>query len=264
MKHVTLWLTALVLLALTPMSASAETHVLLCCPGGPGSTADAQPIVDRFLTKLSALAGWDSAKGSYYNNMKACEGEMKASPSVVMVPLDIYLKERAAWKLQPAAVLTNKETSGSYHLVANKGTTLASLAGKTVATALKTDPQFLSRVAFDGKVDVAGFTLSSTRSAFKAIKNVVKGKADAVILDDVQYNSLKGEKWAEGLEAVVSGPSLPGAIVAGVGSTPAKLAASLEQVCKDDQALCKDMRITGFGKVDTAKLTALEGLLKNK
>lgn len=240
---------------------AAEKRVLLCFPGGPGNTADAQPIVDKFLTKLAELAGWDKASGTYFNDMSACKKAFGSAPGpqVMMVPLDVYLASRGQWKLTPVATLKNEEASGRFHLVAKSGTTLADLKGKRVLTGLRASGRFLSKVAFDGKVDVeTHFTLTRKRSGFGAVKRVARGRAEAAILDDNQYRALKDLPFAKDLSAVLSGPELPGAIVAGVGSSPSKLAPALAKVCTSAPALCKDMRITGFGTCDTAKLATLE------
>ncbi len=241
----------------------ADTRVLLCFPGGPGSTADAQPVVDRFLTKLAALAGWSAATGAYYNDMATCRAQMKAAPaSVVIVPLDIYLASHTAWKLTPVSTLKNEETAARYHVVGKAGTTLDSLKGQAVLTGLKEGARFLSKIGFHGKVDVStDFKLERTRSALRAAKNVAKGKAVAAILNDNQLKSCQKTPRFKDLVPLVSGPELPGAIVAGVGSAPPKLAAALKTVCTDDAKLCKDMRIKGFVAVDTKQLVTLQGLL---
>lgn len=246
------------LLVATPAAAESK-RILLCFPGGPGSTADAQPVVDRFLGKIAGLAGWDSATGAYYNDMSACAAEMKkGAADVVIVPLDIYLKERAAWKLAPIATLENKETSGQYHLIAKEGATLASLKGKKLVTGLKCDEAFLGKVAFAGKLSTSDYAFERERSPLRAIKNVAKGQADAAILDDNQKRALEGKPMGEGIVVVVSGPELPGAIVAGAGTVPSGLSDALAKVCQDSADLCNEMRIKGFGKVDAGRLAELE------
>ena len=250
-----------VLTMLVALSASATSaRVLLCFPGGPGSTEQAQPIVDEFLGHLASLTGWDDVNGTYINNMRDCRATMKAHPaSVVMVPLDLFLAERKAWKLTANAALQNEETAGSYHLVALPGTTMESLSGKVVQTGLKASDTFLSRVAFDSKVDVTkSFTLERTRSARKAVKNAVKGKAAAAILNDIQFKALQSSAKYSKLTSLLAGPTLPGAIVANTGEKDDTLHKALLGVCKKHAEACKKMRITGFETVDSEKLSTLE------
>jgi hypothetical protein len=243
---------------------AADTRVVLCFPGGPGSTTDAQPTVDRFLARLDKEMGWKSSKGKYFNSMAACRNAYKdLAPTMVMVPLHVYLSTRAAWKLTPVAILQNKETSGQFHILTKNAACQNCLTGATVSTGLQVSDRFLSKVAFDGKVAVGkSFTVKRTRSPMRAIKLVVNGKAIAVIVDDVVKRSLEGLPLAQGLRAIVTGPQLPGAVVATVGKAPRKLAAVLTGLCKADRALCKEMRITRFGNVDPARLLALEKKLK--
>ena len=255
-------LAILIAISFTAQSASANSaHVLLCFPGGPGSTEQAQPIVDEFLAHLAVLAGWDNVKGTYINNMRECRAAMKTDTpaTVVMVPLDLYLAERESWKLHASASLQNKETAGAYHLVALPGTTLEGLRDQPVQTGLKASDPFLTRVAFDGKVDVkTAFKLERTRSARKAVKNVVKQKTSAAILNDVQFNALQSSPKYSTLVSIVAGPTLPGAIVASVGSKSDTLTTALISVCKKHAEACKKMRITGFSDVDASTLSALE------
>ena len=241
-------------------AALAETRVLLCFPGGPGTTEQAQPVVDQFLSKLAAQAGWDKASGAYYNDMARCAAEIKAGKAdVAMIPLDVYLAQRGAWKLAPVAKLANKETAGQYHIVAKKGATLDSIKGQQLSTGLKASDSFLTRVALESRVDVSkDFKVKRRRSALKSVKDVAKGKAAAALLDDVAQKALDGLPMAKDLVTVLSGPELPGAIVAGVGSTPSKLGEALLSLCTAHRSTCDEMRVKSFKKVDVTRLTELE------
>ena len=121
----------------------------------------------------------------------------------------------------------------------------------------------MSRIAFSGNVDVTrDFQFARVRSAKKAVKSVLKGKAKAALINDVQFKSFKGLPLTKDLLSIHSGPKLPGAIVAGVNRTSAKLSVALKKLCKTDGALCKEMRLTGFGAVDSAQLQSLGDALK--
>ena len=256
---------ACVMLLVTSTANAKTTHLLLCFPGGPGSTEQAQPIVDEFIGHLAALAGLSDVSGTYINNMRNCKAAMKAEAgaSVIMVPLSVYLGERANWKLSAVATLQNKETAGSYHIVAQPGTTLEALKSQVVQSGLKESDGFLSKVAFKGQVDVgSAFTFERTRSARKAVKNVVKGKASAAILNDVQFNALKSSPKYSKLVSILAGPSLPGAIVADVGGSNTSLSAALMRICQEKKDACNKMRITGFTTVDAQQLIGLEKSLK--
>jgi len=244
----------------TPVSAE---RVLLCFPGGPGSTSAAQKTVNKFLSRLAGPAGWKSATGAYYTDVASCESAFKKGADVVMIPLHVYLSRQKSWKLVPAATMKNKEASGQFHVYAPKGTSLASLSGKTVTTSLKAGNRFMARVAFSGKLPLGkGISVNRVRSARRAIKNLLKGKAAAAIIDDVQLKSFKGLPLTSGLAAIHSGPALPAAITALVGKgKTTKLTAALTALCKKDRALCKEMRVTGFGPVKPARLKALSKAL---
>lgn len=252
------------LLTVGPAWSQSE-RMALCFPGGPGSTTSAQPTVDQFLEKLASTAGWKSASGHYYPTLSTCRQQVEGSspPTVVMVPLDLFLDRQEAWKLQAAVTLVNAETSGQFHVYAKRGLTLDALKGQGVATSLRANSRFLSRVAFAGAIDLdKDVKFERSRSARKAIKKLIKGDVAAVVIDDVQYRSFKGLPLTKELVAIHSGPELPGALVAGLGAVPKGLKSALLAICKKDGKACKDMRITGFGAVPVSQLKAWKEALK--
>ncbi|HIA02461.1 MAG TPA: hypothetical protein EYN66_11205 [Myxococcales bacterium] len=263
MKRLLLLLVLIFTLTVTAATAG-DASVVLCFPGGPGSTADAQPVVDRFMAQLSKEMGWKDAKGVYFNQMSTCKHAYKDhAATLVMVPLNVYLEVRTSWKLNPIVLMNNKESSGQFHVITKTASCSGCLKGQTVTTGLKMSNNFLSRVAFDGKLQVGkGFTLKRTRSPIRAIKSVLKDKAIAAIVNDAQRRSLKGLPGTEEINTIISGPKLPGAIVASVGKPAPALKKVLLGLCKAQKELCKEMRITGFGKVDSARLKSLEEKLK--
>ena len=177
-----------------------------------------------------------------------------------MVPLTVYLTKRTPWKLRSVVSVDTSKTSGKYHWVAPKGETLESLRGKKVVTGLQATAQFLGKVAFSGKVDVSGgYAFKKVRSSLSAIKQVAKGRASAVIVDDLQRKSLANLPIAQDLVVIHSGPDLPEALVAIAGGrAPKSLAKALLGVCKKDKKLCKDMRLSGFKSIAEKRLTQLE------
>jgi len=62
---------------------------------------------------------------------------------------------------------------------------------------------------------------------------------------------------------VISGPALPGAIVASVGSEQPKLSQALLSVCQKHKETCEQMRVTGLQKVDVGQLAELIKQLQN-
>ena len=259
----------IVLLALVSISASVSAQVstsfVLCIPGGPGSTADAQPVVDRFLKQVNERVNLGTTEAAYYTDFASCLQQVRkaAANRIVMVPLDVYLRERQAWQLRSVVQVDTAKTSGQYHVVASKGETLASLQGKRWVTGLKLDAPFLSRIALDGAVVLPSDGFKKVRSSLSAIKRVAKGRADVVIVDDLQRKSMASLPIAKELAVIYSGPDLPEAIVAVAGKTPAKkLKKALLSLCQDHKSLCADLRITRFKSVDDKRLQALEKKLQ--
>ena len=105
----------------------------------------------------------------------------------------------------------------------------------------------------------AGYEFKAVRSSLSAIKQVAKGRAAAVLVDDLQRKSLASLPIAQNLVVIHSGPDLPEAIVAVAGGkAPKALSKTLLRVCKQDKKLCKDMRLSGFKAISEKRLTQLE------
>ena len=260
-KCLRVWVLIASLAWLPVAHAETSTSFVLCIPGGPGSTVDAQSVVDRFLNTLRDGTDLGPAAGAYYTDFASCAQALKkpADKRFVMIPLNVYLRERKAWQLRALVQVDTAKTSGQYHVVAPKGETLESLRGKRWVTGLKLKAPFLSRVAFDGRVALAPEGLKHLRSSLSAIKRVAKGRADVVIVDDLQRKSMASLPIANELVVVHSGPDLPEAIVAVVGASKTKkLKKALLSLCQKHKALCTELRVTRFRAVTDKQLTQLE------
>ncbi len=103
--------------------------------------------------------------------------------------------------------------SERYYLAVKKGTfgKLDELKGKTISgSALYEDPRFLNRMVFDNRADVSSdFILKPTSRPLSAIRKMLKGELDGVLLNEVQYNSLKKLPFSEEIAAVYISPVLP-------------------------------------------------------
>lgn len=253
---------------------SALLTLLICYVGGPGTTAQAKPVVDKFLRQIERAAGWaqGAAEGAYHAQRAACDKAMAAQQAnAVVVDLPAYLAQHKAWKLKPLAHMGQADDK-QYFVLVRKGSykDLAALKGKTLSTTLADEPQFLSRVVFGGKLDAAKhFQLKQTRQPLKGIRAVSRGRAEATIVDEEAYAHLAElSGLPQPLEAIHRSAKLPGLTLAAVsGRASAKLirelVAALPKLCAGaGEKLCRTFGVSAFTKARPAvygKLVAAYG-----
>ena len=260
---------ALVLSApIAQATTASPLRVLVCYPGGPGSTEEAAPRLAEVFGRVATLAGWDAdrVEARYVNNRDACDLYLKEQkPQLAILSLGMFLSDGA--RLKSAPVLEVIPVGGEaerYHVVveADPATSLAELNGKAMAGELLGDPVFLSKVVFQGTIDVAShFELKDTRTALRAIKLVHSGKVAAALLDTRTFAELKTLPFGDALRAVFVSEPLPGWPVLALGDTAPgdrlgeadrkALVDALVKVCADDDGkkTCEQIRLGGFRSV---------------
>ena len=216
-------LTTAALAAATPQPVT----LVICAPGYPGSTKEAQTSMDTLAHAVSAAAGSPTlpVAAEYYETEDAGVARLKAAaPSLALVPLPFYLSHASALKLQAAAQAVEKDgrPEVTWTLVAKKGrvASASSLAGFTVVSIAAYAPDFVRNVALAkwGKLP-ADVKFSATGQVLSALRKAAQGDDVAVLLDAAQAASLPTLPFAEELAIVATSPPVPGIVVCSVDST---------------------------------------------
>jgi len=256
----------LVLLALSPAAARAEALVI-CHVGGPGSTSQARPVAEKFMRHVEQAGGLakGSMTGEYHTTLAGCLGYIKsARPLFGVFDLPTYLSQAKELKLKPLACM-GSPTGQRYHLLVREGGAkdLAALKGKTLYVTID-DAAFLSRVVFDGKLDVAQLKLKTSKRPLKGLRKVARGKADAALVDAMAYEHLDELKLPAKLESIYRSPGLPGLTLAVLGTAkpaPAvvkKVSAALPKLCSGEgEKMCKTVQVRAFTRVKPATYAKL-------
>lgn len=258
----------LALLALAAGTATARAadpiKVMICYPGGPGSQEEAAPRLDTFFRRVESTAGWEAGRvqARYCNTSDACDLYLKdAKPQIAILSLGGFLAIGEALKALPLMeVLPVGGDAQRYYVVVEKSDakTLEDLKGKIVTGEHLGDALFLSRVVFAGKVDAAAdFKLDPTRTSLRGIKEVHKGKADAVVLDVQTFDELKTLPFGADMRAVFTSEALPGWPLTALGdakpgdrideATRKTLIDSMAKACEGEgKKVCESVRLGGF------------------
>jgi hypothetical protein len=260
-------------LAVAPAAAAAAPaqHVLVVCsPGSPGTSAEAQPTMDAFASALSRKAGVAPPLGAVYEPSEDAGVKRLRAPdaALALVSLPFFLKHEKdlGLKARLQAVPKGRPPLEVWTLVAKKGrvTGPAALEGFTIASSAGFAPAFVRGPALGGFGPLpAGVEVAPTAQVLSALRRAASGEATAVLLDGAQGAALASLPFAGELEPVARSAPLPAGIVAAVhGRLPTKEWSAVERALA---ALPSDpagaqavagLQMERFAPVDEAALAA--------
>ena len=261
-------------LAAPALAAATPLTLVVCAPGYPGTTAEAQPALDAFAAAAAGAAGWEKGRlaAVYHETEKGgLERIRKPDAAFALVPLPFLLEHGSALKLAPrlAAVQKGGEATEVWSLVAKKGRVAgpASLSGWQVASLAGYAPGFVRGALGPFGRLPASAQVVQTAQVLSFLRKAVAGEDVALLLDRTQAEALPTLPFAGDLEVVARSAPLPGALLCAVGKrasgVDAKgLVAGLSRM-KDSPAgaaALDGIRLAGFAPLDEAGLSAARRL----
>lgn len=251
--------------AFAPASAFAAPHdfaIYTLRLGGEPETA--QPYIDRMAAHLEQKTGWakGSMHGTFLTSRKTVQEFIDSkNPGFGFVEPWLYFELRKSHKLTLLVQVASKDLNANrFHVVVKDPAvkTLADLKGKRLWTHLAESPRYLSNIVLDGKQAAEShFQLKQTGNALKAARAVLRGEADACLLDDEQWEMAKKLDGGAGLHVVYeSAPQPVVSVVAFGGGMPpteqSTLTRALLTLCSDAGAtICKEMHLDKMLPPDT-------------
>jgi len=247
-------------------------NVAIVFPGGPDAGNEGQRMINQFMGIMAEQGNFGMAAitGEYFTDVeKAVEYLRKNRDSFVMGSLGFFLSQKETLSLTPVA---NVELAYGgeqrYYLVIKKGafSSMAEMKGKTIAgSTLYEDPLFLSRIVFENKIDVSShFQLLATSRPLSAIRKVIRGSLDGVLLDGAQYESLSRLPLFDQLETIHKSPPLPPLGLMMVESentrkTKKQMLDAMKTMCKlkDGKEACENFGIRGFDAITEKELAGV-------
>ena len=231
--HHRIALAALVLLASGSFSGSAQTTsaagprlLVVCAPGYPGSTLEAQPAMDALAAAVAAAAGFKPGEldGIYFENEAAGLARLAApEATLALVPLNFWLEYRDRLQLVPhlQAIPQGGAAAEAWSLVAGKGavTGPASLAGFELLSLAGNTPRFVRGPALGdwGKLPQE-LKIVFTGALLSGLRRAAAGEKVALLLDRGQTAALATLPSAPQLEVVTRSPPLPVSVLCAIGN----------------------------------------------
>jgi ABC-type phosphate/phosphonate transport system substrate-binding protein len=261
---------AIAVLGLSSTSFAGGRDFIAEHAGAGANAQNAQPYIEQFLRITEAATGWpaNSAKGEWVDDLKAAEQAIaERKPGFAILDPEVFFELRKKDALEPIGEVKGKTfNKGHYSLVVKNPAlkTVADLKGKKVSSNHFSSTKYVSKVAFDGKLDITKeFVIVKAVAPSKPLKDVEAGRADAALIDDEQLAQMK--EIAPDLKVIwTSSPLPPTPVVAFTkNATPADRAAfqkALPKLCASGKGkdVCESMFIDSFAPVDKTSYTAAE------
>ncbi|HEY2027905.1 MAG TPA: hypothetical protein VGH20_01740 [Myxococcales bacterium] len=237
------------------MNTLLAVALVVCAPGYPGSTQEAQPAMDALARELSqgshltVTASYDETAQGGLRSVK------RPDAGLVLATLPFFLEHERDLHLTAKllAVPQDGQPLQTWTLVAGKDHP-AQLDGYAVQSLAGDAPRFVRAVAPLVPKDAH---IAASSSVLSGLRKAANGEKLAVLLDGAQAASLKTLPFAQSLATVSTSAPVPVAVVATVGKKiPAAqwkaLEAAFKAVPKESLA---GIQMSGFAPLDEAALS---------
>lgn len=247
-----------------------KLNFVIVFPGGPAVGEEGKKFINQFIEAIGKQTGMNASamQGEYFNDTKQVEKYIKSnSNAFIMGSIGFFLSKRALFNLQPLAIVNIEGNSQEeYYILVKKGRykSLKDLQGKQLAgSVLFEDDKFINTIAFNNKLDIKKyFKLKPTQRPLSELRKVASDNMDSVILNQMQYQSLKrlGSLFDK-LEIVHKSQAVPalGMMMVETKKTLEVKDAIIKSVAgmcalEEGKPVCKNFGISGFEIVQPGAL----------
>jgi hypothetical protein len=259
----------LVLLGLS--AGPARITLVVCSPGSPGDSVQAQPTMDQLAGALAQVAGWpaDSLGAVYFETAAGGRQRLEQGDApAALVSLPFYYEYARALSLQPRLEAVPASGTGTVYSLAARAGTLkspAQLADWEIVGGIGFSADFVRRqvLADWGEIPPAA-RISFSARPLSALRRAAAGEKVAVLLDPEQSTAMPSLPFASSLEIVHRSREFTGGILCVVkGRLPeARAEALVGALLKLDssdpgRAALQAIRVRSFRALDAGRIPAL-------
>src|SRR5439155_1384337 len=251
------------------MLALAATTLVVCAPGYPGNTAEAQPAMDSLARALARAT--HSPEGSFtavYEETAAggVQRLQQKESALLLATLPFYLahEQELALVARLSAMPQSGETLEKWTLVTAKERP-PSLQGYTVQSSSGYSKRFVRAMA---RKLPGGVEIEQTSAVLSALRRAASGEKVAVLLDGSQAAAMATLPFAGSLAPVETSPPVPVAVIATVRKRiddqrwkalePAFLRLAEDRSARE---ALDGVRMTGFVPLDEHALAAARAVI---
>jgi phosphonate ABC transporter substrate-binding protein len=206
-------------------SPAAKVFLVLCSPGSPGTTSEAQPTLDAFASALEHAAAWSpSTFGAvYFETLDAgLQRLSQKDAALALVPPPFYVEYAQSLSLR--ARLGAVQESGAdeqYSLVAGKGAVAnaSALADWEITGASGFSSRFVREVVLaDWGPLPAQARITFSARPLSSLRRSASGEKVAVLLNREEAAALPSLPFASQLQVLHTSVPLPSGLLCLVGS----------------------------------------------
>ena len=261
-------LLVLACLGMAAAGAPVKRVLVVCSPGSPGDTQQAQPTMDAFASAIENAARLAAGSlGAVYH--ESTEGGLprlkQPDATLALVPLPFLLRYGEELRLNPRLeAVPEWGPAEIWNLVAKKGSALKaeSLSGWEVTGSPGYAPDFVRGALLgDWGTLPEDVKIIFTARAVAALRRAASGEKVAVLLDRTQAAALSSLPFGADLEVAYHSKPLPSAFLCTIGDRfPAADAASLMKALplmhenESGKEALKEMRLEKFLPLNDRKL----------
>ncbi|MBE3097804.1 MAG: hypothetical protein IMZ44_11855 [Planctomycetes bacterium] len=207
------------------VTAGKPVTLVVCAPGYPGTTAEAQPAMDTLAAAAAAAAGWKSGElhAIYFETEKGGLYRLAGSDTALaLVPLAFWLEHHGALKLEPQlqAVQEGGEAAEPWTLVAASGRVKnpGGLAGFEIISLAGYSSRFVRGPALGSWGELPpDVTITFSGAVLTGLRRASTGNKVALLLDREQAAAVPTLPFAAKLEVVTRSTPLPVSVLCAVG-----------------------------------------------
>lgn len=251
----------------------ADLLMVVCAPGYPGSTAEAQPAMDGLASVVASAAGWDPQdfEAVYFETEEGGLARLAEDDAgLAMLTLPFFLEHREALGLRPVmlAVPSGNEPLESWVLVAGAGAVHepADLGGWQLISLAGHSPRFIRGPALGDWGELPqNLAISMSGAVLSSLRKAAKGEPITVLLDAEQAGAMDRLPFAGDLEVIHRSRPLPVSVLCAVGDRvePAvldEIATAFEGLDEQQDAAeaLAGVRLDRFVPVDPVALSSAE------
>jgi len=266
----TSWIITLLVACAFSALAGEGTLLVVCAPGYPGNTEQAQSTLDDFASAAAAAAGWDAGAllAEYHEKAQAgLERIGSDEAALALVTLPFYLEYGSALGLRPhLAGVQEGSSTESWSLAVPKGSISgpAGLAGWELTGVPAFSPSLVRGPLLSGWGKLPGdVKITFTSRTLSALRRASTGEKVAVLLDPVQAGALSSLPFGGKIEIVARSPEVPASLLCTVaGRLPAGRTSILDAFSSMHEnetgaAALEAIRLERFVPVDGERLEAV-------
>jgi hypothetical protein len=211
--------------AVVSVAAPPAMILVVCAPGYPGSTEEAQPTMDALAAAITAAAGWKPGdlKAIYFETEQGGLQRLRSDDAAVAIsPVAFWLQHRGGLGLEPLmqAIEEGGQAAEPWTLVAAAGQVSgsSSLAGFELISVAGYVPRFVRGPVLGAWGDLPrDVKITYSSAVLTGLRRASAGAKVALLLDRAQAAALPTLPFAARLQVVTRSAPLPVTVLSSVG-----------------------------------------------